>query len=188
MADVINVANYILEISRQESLDDEYDLITHMKLQKLVYFCQGHFMALCGKPLFNDPIQAWEHGPVCPTLYNVFKPYGPLPLTFSMTPQMITLDENEKRIISMVYDSYKAYSTSGLRNLTHKEGPWKTTPRNAVITPDAMLGYFDSLIEVKLEDTLPWTDSEKIKVVEILERAEASGEIDLSQFSIPVGT
>ena len=66
MADVIDVANYILEISREESGDDEYELISHMKLQKLVYFCQGYSLALYGRPLFPEPIEAWTHGPVCP--------------------------------------------------------------------------------------------------------------------------
>ena len=33
MADVFDVANYILEISREESEDGEYELISHMKLQ-----------------------------------------------------------------------------------------------------------------------------------------------------------
>jgi hypothetical protein len=33
MSDVIDIANYILEVSRDESPDGEYELISHMKLQ-----------------------------------------------------------------------------------------------------------------------------------------------------------
>jgi len=187
MADVIDVANYILEISREESPDGEYDIITHMKLQKLVYFCQGHFLAFCGEPLFGDPIEAWEHGPVCPTLYHLFKHSGSIPLVASINPQRIMLGEREKRFISMVYDAYKTYSASGLRNLTHREGPWKDTLPNAIIAPNAMLGHFDSLMEVSPADIPPSTESEKRELINILERAEANGEIDLSGYGVPMG-
>ncbi|MDR1325091.1 MAG: DUF4065 domain-containing protein [Treponema sp.] len=40
-----------------------------MKLQRLVYYCQGAHLAFHGKPLFPEPIEAWECGPVCPPLY-----------------------------------------------------------------------------------------------------------------------
>ena len=187
MADVIDVANYILEISREPCPDGEYDIITHMKLQKLAYFCQGHFLAFCGRPLFRDPIEAWEHGPVCPELYRLFRDYGSFPLTTSINPQRIALDDDEKRFIGMVYDAYKVYSASGLRNLTHREGPWKSTPQNAVITPDAMLGYFEPLTEANPADIPPFTEAEKCNLVSILEKAEADGGIDLSRFSVAVG-
>jgi len=188
MVDVIEVADYILEISREESPDGEYDPVTHMKLQKLVYFCQGYALALYGEPLFPDPIEAWEHGPVCPTLYHVVKGYGPAPITSKINHWGTTLGEREKCLIDMVYGFYCQYSASGLRKLTHREGPWKDTCRNAVITQDAMLEYFESLMEVNPADIPPSTESEKQELIKILEKAEADGEIDLSRFCAPVGT
>jgi len=187
MADVIDVANYILEISREESPDGENDLISNMKLQKLVYLCQGYALALHDRPLFPDQIEAWEHGPVCPPLYHAVKKYGKLPITESIGDQEAVLSESEKRLIGMVYGFYRQYSASGLRDLTHREGPWRDTCRNAVIAPDAMIGYFDSLMEVAPADIPPSTESEKHKLAEILEKAEADGEIDLSRFCVPVG-
>ena len=187
MADIIDVANYILEISREESPDDDYDLITPMKLQKLVYFCQGYFLALNGTPLFSEPIEAWDHGPVCPTLYHLFKRYGSSPLVATIDPKRIMLSELEKHIIGMVYNSYKQYSPSGLRNITHREGPWSDTRKNTIIHPEAMLKYFESLIEVNPADIPLSTDDEKNELITILEKAETDGEINLSQFRIPVG-
>jgi uncharacterized phage-associated protein len=188
MADVFDVANYILEISREESEDGEYELISHMKLQKLVYFCQGFSLALLEKPLFTEPIEAWEHGPVCPKLYHLLKGYGASPVASIADPEKIALNENEKLLVKMVYDAYGQYSAAKLRKITHEEGPWKETGASSPISYKAMTDYFNSLVLVNPNTALPSTDEEKEEIVKILEEAEANGEIDLSQFCIQMGT
>jgi len=188
MADVFDVANYILEVSREDSEDGEYELISHMKLQKLIYFCQGYFLAFYGKPLFPDPIEAWQHGPVCPKLYHILKGYGSSPITASIDPEKIMLNETEKHLIDMVYANYGQYSASRLRKITHEEGPWKNTLGNSVIPQDAMLNHFESIIiEVNPANIPPSADDEKNELIKILEKAEADGEINLSQFCVPMG-
>jgi len=187
MSDVFDVANYILELSREESEDGEYELISHMKLQKLVYFCQGFALSFLNKPLFSEPIEAWEHGPVCPTLYHLLKGYGASPITSIADPQKIALDDNEKLLVKMVYDSYGQYSAAKLRKITHEEGPWKKTWASSPISHEAMTEYFDSLIQVP-QDVIPSsTDEEREEMKYILEEAQANGEIDLSQFCVPMG-
>ena len=52
------------------------ELITNLKLQKLLYYAQGCVMALTDEPLFDEDIQAWEHGPVVPEIYHKYKSYG----------------------------------------------------------------------------------------------------------------
>jgi uncharacterized phage-associated protein len=187
MADVIDVANYILEISHEESEDGEYELISHMKLQKLVYFCQGYSLALYGRPLFSEPVEAWTHGPVCPKLYHLLKGYGSLPITASIDPERIMLNEHEKHLIEMVYDSYGQYSASRLRKITHEEGPWKTARINTAIPQEAMFKYFESCIEVNPADIPRSADGDKDKLLKNLEKAEADGEINLSQFCVSMG-
>jgi uncharacterized phage-associated protein len=187
MADVFDVANYILEISQSDSDDEESIFISHMQLQKLVYFCQGYYLALEGSPLFNEVIEAWNHGPVCPKLYQSLKRYGSLPITASIDPEKIKLNEKEKSIISMVYGAYGQYSASRLRRITHEEGPWKTTALKAQIPEDAMVQYFESLIEVNPSEIPPSTNEEKRELLKILEQAEANGEIDLSRFCVSMG-
>jgi len=186
MADVIDVANYILEICREESEDEEYELISHLKLQKLIYFCQGYSLAFFGKPLFNDAIEAWKHGPVCPKLYHILKSYGSLPITASVEPEKISLNDNEKQLIRMVYDFYGRYSAMWLRKITHEEGPWKDTRTSSVISYEALLNYFSTLVE-ELPAGHPWTDEERKEAKKILEEAEANGKIDLSQFCVQMG-
>ena len=75
MASVFDVSNYILQLSN--SIDsDERDLISNLKLQKLLYYCYGFSLVLLKKKLFNDDkIKAWPLGPVCPKVYNKYKKY-----------------------------------------------------------------------------------------------------------------
>ena len=192
MADIFDVANYILKISRDntgdEDEEEDVDFISNMKLQKLVYFCQGFFLALCGKPLFPETIEAWKHGPVCPRLYQPLKIFGASPITASIDPEKISLTEQERSIINMVYSTYRQYSSSGLRKITHNDGPWKTTKIGTEISQKIMLQYFESLVEAPPKEIPLLSESEKYNLVKILEQAEANGEIDLSRFCVPMGT
>lgn len=44
--------------------------LTNMKLLKMVYFAHGlHLAAYDGKPLILDNVEAWQYGPVIPTVY-----------------------------------------------------------------------------------------------------------------------
>ena len=182
-----NFLNYILEISREETEDGEYELISHMKLQKLIYFCQGYSLALFDKPLFPEPIEAWTHGPVCPDLYHRLKGYGASPITSVIDPKKIALDNKEKLLIKMVYNNYGQYSALGLRNITHEQDPWKHTPISTTIYHETMSKYFDSIINVNPSDIPPATEEDKNYWTKMLEEAEANGEIDLSRFCVPVG-
>lgn len=64
MADVFDVAAYIL---------NKQGRMTTMKLQKLCYYAQAWHLVWAEKPLFDEPIQAWANGPVCPELYQAHK-------------------------------------------------------------------------------------------------------------------
>src|SRR4051794_29818552 len=70
------VADYFLAHVDEESGDN----ITHLKLQKLLYYAQGFHLAIQGEPLFAEPIEAWEHGPVVCRVYHKVKYCGNRPI------------------------------------------------------------------------------------------------------------
>jgi uncharacterized phage-associated protein len=72
----IKVAKYILSISDP----DNGDIISHLKLQKLLYYTQGLYLAKFDNPLFNDIMYAWELGPVVRTVYDEYKYNGKEPI------------------------------------------------------------------------------------------------------------
>jgi len=134
----IYVANYILTLNDNE----EGELISHLKLQKLLYYTQGIGLAFLNQPVFEEKIAAWQHGPVVPAIWDVFKQYGsgPIPKPEGFEPRII--QENVRALIDEVYMMYGQYTAWKLRNMTHEEAPWMQTPVNDEITHDRMKSHF----------------------------------------------
>ena len=61
MAAAMDVVRYLVELAGP---NEEGEPMTHMRLQKLLYYVQGWHMAWYGRPLFAERIEAWQHGPV----------------------------------------------------------------------------------------------------------------------------
>ncbi len=134
-----NVANYFLMINDP----DVGELISNLKVQKLVYYAQGFYLAIYDKTLFKDPIEAWEHGPVVRELYNHFKKYEsnhiPPPVDFDYKK---IFNKKQIKVLQEVYNVYGQYSAWKLRQLTHSEPPWQKTARNEEISIPLMKKYF----------------------------------------------
>lgn len=140
MADISQVAAYILNMANS---DDAGDLISNLKLQKLLYYALGFHLALYGRRLFDDPLYAWQHGPVFPALYHEFKGYGKgaIPTPDYFDPD--SLSDEEKELLDEVYYVYGQFSAWKLRNMTHEEPPWKDAKSiSERITDQALVDYF----------------------------------------------
>lgn len=118
------------------------ELISNLKLQKLLYYAQGCTLAITGKPLFEDEIQAWEHGPVVPTIYHKFKGYGKNGIEFDKSFDQSAFDIQTNNILESVYTEFGQYSAWKLRNMTHEETPWQETAKNHVISTNSIKAYF----------------------------------------------
>lgn len=118
------------------------ELISNLKLQKLLYYAQGCTLAITGKPLFKDDFQAWEHGPVIPDIYRQYKFYGRNGIDFNEEFDRSQTDKKIDEILEEVYNEFGQYSAWKLRNMTHEETPWKTTEKNQIISKDSIKEYF----------------------------------------------
>lgn len=54
--------------------------LTHMAVHKVAYFAHGWHLAQAGAPLIAEEFEAWEYGPVLPTVYAAFKDAGRQPV------------------------------------------------------------------------------------------------------------
>jgi uncharacterized phage-associated protein len=106
--------------------------VSPMKLQKLIYYAHGWFLALYDRPLINEFVEAWEYGPVIPSLYHDFKHYGNSPISekallFEGEP----LPENNPRVVKFlnrIWELYSGFTGMQLSNMTHAAGtPWEMT-------------------------------------------------------------
>ena len=64
MADVTDVARYVV---------DRCGSLTTIKLQKLLYYCQGWHLAWESDKLFDAEIEAWANGPVVQEIYRLHR-------------------------------------------------------------------------------------------------------------------
>ena len=119
------------------AINDDYEVyegLTHLKLQKLLYFAQGLSLALHDTPLFKDKIQAWSHGPVVPSVYKEFSLKGREEITLDDIDggeniiRTITADSSASQILDLTYENFAIYTAWQLRNMTHEIGtPWYET-------------------------------------------------------------
>lgn len=137
------VADFLLTLTEP----DVGDLVSNLKLQKLVYYCQGFYLALHGEPLFEEPIVAWQHGPVVEALYHEFKEHcsGAIPVPTDLDFSLYTDEQQE--VMKEVYQVYGQFSAWRLRDMTHEESPWKETPQSQEITHSKLTSFFKTLVD-----------------------------------------
>lgn len=110
--------------------------IDHLKLQKLLYFTQGWWLALNGGQLVSERPQVWRYGPVFRWVYNAFNRYGDRAINAptSGNPlaggQPVRLSPQERAavgpMIDWIWGEYGARSGVDLSNETHAIGtPWQ---------------------------------------------------------------
>lgn len=135
------IAKWFLCYNNVQMDDEGADLISNLKLQKLLYYAQGCYLAIKDKPLFNEKIVAWDHGPVVENVYREYRNNGSNGIIYDQSYDG-SIDLETEEILKQVYNVFGQYSAWGLRNKTHQEKPWKVTPRNSEIDRDVIKEYF----------------------------------------------
>lgn len=141
MLKAIDVANFFVYIS--ELMGEE---VTNMKLNKLVYFAQGFYMAKYNKKLFSENIEAWQHGPVVAEVYESFKgcKSNPVPYVFGSF-DIENFSTEEADFLSDIALKYCRFTAAYLRNLTHNQAPWFNNfeeSKHNVIPADEIKAFF----------------------------------------------
>lgn len=144
MLSCFDVAKYFLA----QASEDAGDLISNLKLQKLLYYAQGFHLALYDKPLFPEPIEAWIHGPVVPALYEYYKKYGAGAIDYPRDVDFSIYDDETRSFLDEVYSVFGQFSAWKLRNMTQEEYPWKlAVQNNSEISHKSMKEYFKTQLE-----------------------------------------
>lgn len=130
------------------------------RLHKLLYLAQGHHLAWFGKPLFVDPVSAWDNGPVVAALWHHEQHHGPSAAGYG------NLSNGELNTVGYVASRYGNLSRVDLETLTRNQPPYLRAnegrrPGEATrIDPDVMAAWFRT---VDVDDDEPPVDTESLK-------------------------
>lgn len=143
MPSVRHVASYLIT----RAIEEDYSGLSNLKLQKLLYYAQGFYLALQGEALFPERIEAWPHGPVCPAIYHEFKQYGRGPIDVAPDLPAGALTRDQMDILEEVFSVFGQFSAWKLRDMTHEEAPWlEYEAEGGTIPLDAMRQYFETRV------------------------------------------
>lgn len=137
----LQIAEWFLNYNRMQMNEEDAEYITNLKLQKLLYYAQGCYLALTDNPLFKEDILAWEHGPVVNEVYQKYKINGARGIQYD-EKFCENIDEQTQNILKQVYEVFGSYSAWALRNKTRQEAPWQNTIRNDIIDLGLIKEYF----------------------------------------------
>lgn len=121
--DAYDIALYFLFRAKELGAGDT---ISNLKMQKMLYYAQGHYLALFDEPLFNDEIQAWRYGPVVKKVYDKFSLYKDLSIDFKELENYDNKVYNEQHLdfLPFIFNKYNSFSAWELAHKTHSEEPY----------------------------------------------------------------
>ncbi|CAM3813282.1 MULTISPECIES: Panacea domain-containing protein [Paenibacillus] len=136
--------------------------VTHLKLQKLLYYAYAEYLIETGRRLFKEPIVAFKYGPVVEEVFYKHRHYGSSTIDYKEDEKFIlstgaSLPASVVRVVTSeggisatdcimnVLFRYSHYSATDLVNRTHQAGgPWDQVYKegmNRVISDDSIKKY-----------------------------------------------
>jgi uncharacterized phage-associated protein len=139
----IDIGKYILAVAYENG-----DVVTNLKLQKLLYYAQAWYMVNHGgKKLFSDAIEAWKFGPVIKDVYDLYKFYSRNTIEEDITK----LEPDDRKFMDKFLSEFMDYSALSLGNMIHNELPWQEAfdeqnpYGSSIISTDSMYSYYSRL-------------------------------------------
>lgn len=115
--------------------------VCHLKLQKVVYYCQAWHMVFFGREntLLEEKPQAWVNGPAYPKIYKEYKKegtyvtdqmslkdfgYSDIESGLSELSTKLNFSQEQTECLDSVISLYGTKNVTQLVFLTHNEKPW----------------------------------------------------------------
>lgn len=149
----IDVAKFILTVVPS----------SHLKLQKLLYYCYAEFLIKTGKKLFEEPIVSYKYGPVVEKVFHKFKIHGSSIIDYQEDETFIISPHEELATPSFIKIALSEHGTEALESIikvlldygdkkplelvekTHRPGgPWSRVYKpgvNSIITDELITQY-----------------------------------------------
>ncbi len=164
---ILDIASFVLLHCIKNEIS-----ISHLKLQKLLYYIQAwHLVYFSKNQIFDEVPEAWVNGPVYRSVYNKFKDfqmYNRLEYKKDKLDKLESeykdsidklnvLSKNQIEFLNAVIGNYATMSHDKLVLLTHSEDPWNKARKdckpfeysNNQISIDDMFEFYSSKLNQK---------------------------------------
>lgn len=151
--------------------------ITRLKLLKLIYFAQGYSLAILEYPLFDEVIQAWEHGPVVKEVWTSIREKDISDKDFEVDYiddfDFEVFSDEENQLLADVWATFGDKHAKHLEKITHLESPWIDAwedgkSSDVTIYQDVLEEYYSNLLYTDFINSEEGED-----FVELFEKAAA---------------
>jgi uncharacterized phage-associated protein len=141
--DAREVANFFLDYADSREVP-----LTHLGLQKILYFAHAWYLAKYNVPLIGHKFEAWEYGPVIRVVFDQLKFLNRRkidvrlkkidPFTGAPFDAKYDFNDNTKVFLKNIFDYYGRIDPRALVDLTHEAGGawekvWKSTSQRSVV-------------------------------------------------------
>lgn len=151
MNKVFDVANYIIQLANNFLYKDttfQPDGITHLKLQKILYYTQVVFLIKKREKAFEEQIVAWKYGPVIQEVYTKYTSQWRNFLEVDNDWKDSTLTPEAKKLIERTREIFGRYSANQLVEMTHSDDPWRNAEQSKEISPESLIQFYQGRILV----------------------------------------
>lgn len=112
----LDIAKYIISKCTLDEMP-----ISNLQLQKILYYTQKEFLRV-SFALFDDEFEAWQFGPVIPSVYYQYCGFGALPIRMQYSIKLDSLTPKELGVINDIIDEKRKKNPWELVEETHKPG------------------------------------------------------------------
>lgn len=118
--------------------------VSNLELQKLLYIAHMLHLGEFHRPLVSEAFEAWDYGPVVPSVYHQAKGFGNEPVrNVFHGSQSVVVNSTEMGAIKSALDSTKGFSPRRLVTITHwPEGAWAKVykpNRYGIVIPNSLI-------------------------------------------------
>lgn len=98
------------------------DVVTNLRLQRLLYFAQAWYLAIHDEPLFKSHFEAWVNGPIQPEVFIYYSHFEYRPINIPR-PRVKFPKKIEDHLVSLM-TSYGTINSFELELQAQRDLPW----------------------------------------------------------------
>lgn len=120
MYKVEEIAEYIIQ----------NNIISNLKLQKILYFIQANFLILKNKKCFEENIESCDFGVIIPKVYNKYRVFGASSIPNFNICKSFNIKKKDKKLINLIVNKCSSYSNGQLLDIIIQQTPWENAYKN----------------------------------------------------------